>query len=44
MSIDVRIRIGLLVVSVAIAVIATLATAHGLYVGFLDEIGGGGPH
>ena len=44
MNIDVKIRIGLFVVSVAIAAIAALASAHGLYVGFLDDIGGGGPH
>jgi len=42
MSIDLKIRIGLLVVSVAISAIAALAAAHGLAVGFLDEIGGTG--
>ena len=43
MSIDTKIRIGLLLVSVAVSAIAAVAAAHGLYVGFLDEIGGGGP-
>lgn len=40
MSIDVKIRIGLLLVSLAISALAAMATAHGLYVGFLDDIGG----
>ncbi len=43
MSIDVKIRVGLFLVSVAVTAIAAVASAHGLYVGFLDEIGGGGP-
>ncbi len=43
MSVDLKIRLGLLAVSLAVSAIAALATAHGLYVGFLDEIGGGGP-
>ena len=43
LSIDVKIRLGLLLVSVAVSAIAAIAAAHGLYVGFLDEIGGGGP-
>lgn len=43
MSIDVKVRLGLLLVSLAISAVAALAAAHGLYVGFLDEIGGGGP-
>ena len=43
MSIDTKIRIGLLVLSLGIAAIATLAAAHGLYVGFLDG-NGTGPH
>jgi len=42
MSIDLKIRIGLLLVSTAIFGFAALASAHGLYVGFLDEIGGAG--
>jgi len=43
MNIDLKIRIGLLLVSVAISAFAALASAHGLYVGILDEIGGAGP-
>ncbi len=42
MSVDLKIRIGLLVVSLAVSALAALASAHGLYVGFLDEIGGSG--
>ena len=42
MSIDLKIRLGLLVASFAISALVALAAAHGLYVGFLDEIGGGG--
>jgi hypothetical protein len=42
MSIDVRIRIGLLLVSLAISAFAALATTQGLYVGFLDGVGGTG--
>jgi len=41
MSIDLKIKIGLLLVSLAISAFAVLATAHGLSVGFLDEVGGG---
>ncbi len=40
MSIDTKIRIGLLLVSVAVSAFVALAAAHGLAVGFLDEIGG----
>ncbi len=40
MSVDVKIRISVLLVSLATSAFAALATAHGLYVGFLDEIGG----
>jgi hypothetical protein len=43
MSIDLKIRVGILLVSLAISAVAALASAHGLYLGFLDEIGGGGP-
>ena len=43
MSIDTRIRVGLLLVSLVISAFAALAMAHGLSVGFLDEIGGMGP-
>ncbi len=43
MSIDAKIRIGLFLVAVAIAAFAALASAHGLAVGLLDEIGGTGP-
>jgi len=43
MTIDAKIRIGLFLVTVAISAIAALAAAHGLAVGFLDEIGGTGP-
>jgi hypothetical protein len=42
MSIDLKIRIGLLLVSLAVSAFAVVAAAHGLYVGFLDEIGGTG--
>ncbi len=42
MNFDVKIRIGLLLVSMAISALAVLASAHGLYVGFLDGIGGSG--
>jgi len=43
MSIDVKVRLGLLLVSLAISAFAGLAAAHGLSVGFLDEIGGTTP-
>ena len=43
MTIDVKIRIALLLVSVAISAFAALASAHGIYLGFLDEIGGTAP-
>lgn len=43
MTIDVKIRVGLFLVSVAISAFAVLATAHGLYVGPLDGIGGTTP-
>ena len=43
MSIDVKIRIGLLLVTLAISAFVAVAATHGLYVGFLDEIGGTGP-
>lgn len=42
MSFDIKIRIGLLLVSLAISALAALATTHGLSVGFLDGIGGTG--
>lgn len=42
MSIDIKIRVGLLLVSLAISAFAALASTHGLYVGFLDGIGGTG--
>lgn len=42
MSIDVKIRVGLLLVSLAASAIAAVAAGHGLYLGFLDEIGGTG--
>ncbi len=42
MSIDLKIRVGLLFVSLAISALAALATTHGLYVGFLDTVGGSG--
>ena len=44
MSIDVKVRIGLLLVSLALSAVAALAAADGVYVGFLDEIGGTTPH
>ena len=43
MSIDTKIRIGLLVLSLGIAAVATLAAAHGLHLGVLDG-DGNGPH
>jgi hypothetical protein len=43
MSIDVKIRLGLLLVSAAVAVLAALPVTHGLLLGFLDEIGGTTP-
>jgi len=43
MTIDAKIRLGLFLVSVAISAFAALAAAHGLAIGFLDEIGGGSP-
>jgi hypothetical protein len=43
MTIDIKIRIGLLLVSLAISAVMALAAAHGLYVGALDEIGGTTP-
>lgn len=42
MSIDLKVRVGLLLVSLAVSAVAALAAAHGLYVGFLDGIGGTG--
>jgi len=42
MSIDVKIRVGVLLVSLAMSAVAALAAAHGLYLGFLDGIGGTG--
>lgn len=41
MSIDLKIRIGLLLVSLAISAFAALAAAHGIHVGFLDATGPG---
>lgn len=43
MSTDLKIRLGLLLVSLSISAFAALAATHGLYLGFLDEIGGTGP-
>lgn len=43
MSIDLKVRIGLLLVSVAVSALAALPAIHGLYFGFLDGIGGTGP-
>ena len=43
MTIDVKIRVGLFLVSVAISALAAFATVHGLYLGFLDGIGGTTP-
>jgi hypothetical protein len=43
MTIDVKIRLGLFLVSAAISVFAGLAMAHGLFVGPLDGIGGTTP-
>jgi hypothetical protein len=43
MSIDLKVRIGILLVSVAISALLALATTHGLYLGVLDG-NGSGPH
>ena len=43
MTIDVKIRIGLLLAAAAVSAVAALGAAHGLAIGFLDEIGGMGP-
>jgi hypothetical protein len=43
MTIDAKIRVGLFLVSAAFSVFATLAMAHGLYLGPLDGIGGTTP-
>ena len=43
MTIDVKIRVGLFLVSAAVTALVGLALAHGLYLGFLDGIGGTTP-
>ena len=43
MSIDVKIRLGMLIVSLAVSAFAALAATHGLYIGILDGLGTG-PH
>ena len=43
MSIDTKIRIGVLLLSFGMAAVATLAAAHGLHLGVLDG-NGTGPH
>jgi len=43
MSIDTKIRIGVLLLSFGIAALAALAAAHGLHLGVLDG-NGTGPH
>jgi len=43
MNTDIKIRVGLLLASFAISALVAVAAAHGLYVGFLDEIGGTTP-
>jgi hypothetical protein len=43
MTIDAKIRMGLFLVAVAVSAIVAVAAAHGLAIGFLDEIGGMGP-
>jgi len=43
MSIDTKVRIGLLLLSFGMAALATLAAAHGLHLGVLDG-DGNGPH
>ncbi len=40
MSVDVEIRLGMLLVSLIISALAALASALGLALGFPDEIGG----
>ncbi len=40
MTFDSKIRVALLVVSVALSAVAFLASAHGIYFSPLDEIGG----
>jgi len=43
MTIDVKIRLGLYLVAAALSAMVALGAAHGLAIGFLDEIGGMGP-
>jgi hypothetical protein len=43
MTVDSKIRLGLFLVSAALSVFATVAAAHGIYVGASDPIGGGTP-
>ncbi len=43
MTIDERVRVGLLLGSLAVSAFAGLAAAHGMYLGFLDGIGGTTP-
>ena len=42
-TIDVKVWVGLFLVSGAISVFAALAIAHGLCLGFLDGVGGTAP-
>lgn len=41
MTIDVKVRLGLLLASLAISALAGVAAAHGLYLGLLDATGPG---
>lgn len=43
MTIDVKVRMGLLAVSLALSALGVLAAAHGVYIGPLDGTGPG-PH
>ena len=43
MTIDSKVRVGLFLASAAISVLAAFAMARGLYLGFLDGIGGTTP-
>jgi len=43
MDLDTKVRIGFLLVPLAIAAFSAMASAHGLYLGLLDSTGPG-PH
>ena len=43
MTVDTKVRVGLFLVAVALPAFAAFASAHGLYLGPLDGIGGTTP-